>query len=72
MTVPLSEAKSRYREFPKLRHYAAVPVCVAAAGITTAVFELVGWELWIGFASGLLASVLLTSAAFAVAHPDAD
>ncbi len=65
-------APSRDRDFPKLRHYAAVPVCVAVAGISAAVFGLVGWEPWVGLASGLFASVVLLSAAFAVAHPGAD
>ncbi|MCI0703557.1 MAG: hypothetical protein L0241_20950 [Planctomycetia bacterium] len=68
-SVPVS---NRYRDFPKLRHFAAVPICVATAGIATAVFGLVGWEPWIGFASGLLASTLLLAAMFAVAHPEAD
>ena len=65
-------APSRYRDFPKLRHYAAVPVCVAVAGISAAVFGVVGWEPLAGLASGLLAAVLLVSATFAVAHPEAD
>jgi antitoxin (DNA-binding transcriptional repressor) of toxin-antitoxin stability system len=62
----------RPREFPKLRHYAAAPVSLAVAAISTAVCGLLGAEPRIGFASGLLVSVVLISVAFAVAHPEAD
>ena len=48
------------------RHYSAVPVCIAAGGLCWAVFGLLGWEPLVGFASGLLVSVLFVSAVFAV------
>ncbi len=60
------------RDFVKLRHYAAVPVCVAAAGLTSAGFGLAGAEPWAGFVSGLLGSVLALSVTFALAYAEVD
>jgi antitoxin (DNA-binding transcriptional repressor) of toxin-antitoxin stability system len=69
---PPRNVPTPYRDFPSLRHYAAVPVCVATAGIMWAVFGLLGYSEWVGFLSGLLASVILLAGAFAIAQSEAD
>jgi|GEM_PF-5512182 len=60
-----------HRALPELRHYSVVPVCLAVAGVSAAACALAGWQPLVGFACGLVASVVACAAAFALARPEA-